>query len=193
MSDERDLTGIEDLLRAVHAPMEVPARYAPVAKAAALGQPAASDVVAPARTARSPRRWFAAAALVAVAAVAGIVIGVSRSHSPMHVETTVALSAGSPAFANASGSIDFGSADGAMRPAILRVQNLPPAPSGEYYEMWFSTGDETVGMMAFNTETNGTVTVKSAVPSGMRWSRCWVTLERDTGSGTVQRPVLRSS
>ena len=48
-------------------------------------------------------------------------------------------------------------------------------------------------MMAFNTETNGTVTVKSAVPSGMRWSRCWVTLERDTGSGTVQRPVLRSS
>jgi hypothetical protein len=194
MSDERDLTRIEDLLRSVPTPMEVPARYAPVAKAAALGEPAANDVVTPVRSARRPRRWFAAAAVLAGAVAAAVAIGVIRNHSsPMYVQESVALKPGSPAFAKASGSIDLGRPDGAMRPAVLRVQNLQPAPSGEYYEMWFSSGDDTVGMMAFNTETNGMVTVRSAVPAGMRWTRCWVTLERESGGTIVQRPVLRSS
>ena len=165
-----------------------------IAKAAALGEPAVGDVVTPARASRRPRRLFAVAAVLAGAVAVAVAIGVIRNQSsPMYVQESVALSPGSPAFAKASGSIDLGRPDGAMRPAVLRVQNLPPAPAGEYYEMWFSSGDDTVGMMAFNTESNGTVTVKSAVPSGMAWSRCWVSLERQSGGATVDRPVLRSS
>ncbi len=37
--------------------------------------------------------------------------------------------------------------------------------------MWFSNGDDSVGMMAFNTEADGTVTVHSAVPTGMAWTQ----------------------
>lgn len=194
MSDDRDLTRVEDLLRSVPTPLEVPPRYAPIAKAAALGgEPAAEVVGSSRRGSRSPRRLLAAFAVLAVAVGVTLAIGVNGTHSPSGVQTTVALSSGSPQFANASGSLELGKADGAMRTAVLKVDHLPPAPAGEYYEMWFSNGGDSVGLMAFNTEADGTVTVHSAVPTGMAWTSCWVSLEREHNGKTVLQPVLRST
>ena len=169
MSDDRDLTRVEDLLRSVPTPSEVPPRYAPIAKAAALGgEP-------PCRGCRivSARIALAAATTGGGCGVGGAVavtlaFGVNGTRSPSTVEASVALSPGSPQFASASGKpLELGHAKGAMRPAVLKVDHLPPAPAGEYYEMWFSNGDDSVGLMAFNTEADGTVTVHSAVPTGM--------------------------
>ncbi len=116
MSDDRDLTRVEDLLRSVPTPLEVPPRYAPIAKAAALGgEPAAEVVGSSRRGSRSPRRLLAAAAVLAVAVAVTLAIGVNGTHSPSSVQATVALSSGSPQFANASGSLELGKADGAMR------------------------------------------------------------------------------
>ena len=59
--------------------------------------------------------------------------------------------------------------------------------------MWFSSGGDSVGLMAFNTEADGTVTVRSAVPTGLAWTRCWVSLEREHNGKTVLQPVLQST
>ena len=194
MSDDRDLTRVEDLLRSVPTPSEVPPRYAPIAKAAALGgEPPAEVVGSSRRASRSPRRLLAAAAVLVGAVAVTLAFGVNGTRSPSTVEATVALSSGSPQFASASGTLELGHAEGAMRPAVLKVDHLPPAPAGEYYEMWFSNGDDSVGLMAFNTEADGTVTVHSAVPTGMAWTRCWVSLEREHNGKTVLQPVLQST
>ena len=120
MSDDRDLTRVEDLLRSVPTPSEVPPRYAPIAKAAALGGEPPEVVGSPRRTSRSPRRLFAAAAVLVGAVAVTLAIGVNGTRSPRNVEATVALSSGSPQFASASGTLELGGADGAMRPAVLR-------------------------------------------------------------------------
>ena len=194
MTDEPDLTGVEALLRSVPQPSEVPPRYAALAKAAALDGGSARDVVrASSRGSWSPRRLFAAAAVAVAAVAVTLALAVNATRSPVGVDHTVTLASGCPAFADASGTIEFGRPDGAMRQAVLRVENLPPAPAGEYYEMWFSSGNDSVGMMAFNTDPNGTVTVRSAVPSGMTWTHCWVTLERESNGKTIVQPVLRST
>ncbi len=197
MSDELDFTRVEDLLRSVPAPADPPARYAQVAKEAALGQdqPGLAGSLRRAPRARPRRGWFALGGALVGALAATLAIAVfSGGSSPMKVESSVPLVSGSSTFALASGSLDLGAPDGAMRPAVLKVSDLPPAPKGEYYEMWFSDGDDKVGMMAFNTAADGTVEVQGAVPAGMTWDHCWVSLERQAPNGdTVVKPVLRSS
>jgi hypothetical protein len=194
VSDERDLTGVEELLRSVPAPSEVPTRYAEVAKEAAIGSDISGGLRSAARRTLPRRRWFAAAGVVVGALAATLVFAVADGGSSTSYQSSIALTAGSPSFAKATGSLEIGKADGAMSPAVLRVSDLPPAPAGEYYEMWFTSKDDTVGIMAFNTNADGTVKVDGAIPAGMHWDRCWVSLESDAGNGhTVVKPVLHSS
>ena len=49
-----------------------------------------------------------------------------------------------------------------------------------------------VGMLVFNTNGSGKITVHSEVPSGITWTRCWVSLE-DVQQGSAPVPVLTSS
>jgi hypothetical protein len=108
------------------------------------------------------------------------------------VQQTVALvSARSD---QASGSVSMGYSSGAMRAVVLTVKGLPPAPTGQYYEMWMggNSEDNAVGMLVFNTNGSGKITVHSEVPSGVTWTRCWVSLE-DVQQGSAPVPVLTSS
>jgi hypothetical protein len=193
---EPEYESVERLLRSVPAPVDVPAEAADAARAAALERrPPREAVVHSPRRSRVRNRRFLPAALVLVAAVAAsLVIGVGGRSSGTHIQQTVALvSARSDA---ASGSVALGNPIGAMREVVLTVKGLPPAPAGHYYEMWMGGKNEGegngVGMLVFQTNGSGTITVRSEVPSRISWTRCWVTLE-DARGGAAAVPVLTSS
>ena len=194
MTGEQEFESVERLLQSVPAPLAVPTDAAHAARDAALQQrPPREAVVHSRRRSRLRSRRLLPAAVVLVAAVvASLVIGVGGRSTGTHVQQTVALvSARSDA---ASGSVALASPSGSMRAVVLTVNGLPPAPAGHYYEMWMGGKGEGngVGMMVFQTNASGKVTVRSEVPSGITWTRCWVTLE-DTSEGGADVPVLTSS
>ncbi|HEU0194135.1 MAG TPA: anti-sigma factor [Gaiellales bacterium] len=193
MTGEPEFESVERLLQSVPAPLDVPPGAAEAARAAALQQrpPREAVVHSPRRPRLRSRRLVPAALVLVAAAAASLVIGVGGRSAGTHVQQTVALvSARSD---SASGSLALSSPSGAMRAVVLSVKGLPPAPAGHYYEMWMGgKGTEAVGMMVFQTNGSGKVTVRSEVPSGMTWTRCWVTLE-DSREGAAPVPVLTSS
>jgi Anti-sigma-K factor rskA, C-terminal len=195
VTGEPDFESVDRLLRSVPAPLDVPADAAGAARAAALQQrPARGAVVGRPRRSRLRSRRLLPAAVVLVAAVAAsLVIGVGGRSPGTDLQQTVALvSARSDA---ASGSVALGSPNGSMRAVVLTVKDLPPAPAGHYYEMWMggkNDGTGGVGMLVFQTNNSGKVTVRSEVPSGITWTRCWVTLENEQ-NGSTPVPVLTSS
>ncbi len=72
----------------------------------------------------------------------------------------------------------------------LKVHDLPPAPTGFYYEMWFQVSGDKVSAVTFNTGSSGRATVRTVISANMHWGACWVTLER-VGAGDKGRVVLR--
>jgi Anti-sigma-K factor rskA len=194
VTGEPEFEGVERLLHLVPAPVDVPADAADAARAAALERRPVRETVV-----RSPRwsrvrggRLLPAAIVLVAAAIASLVIGVGGRSTGTPVQQTVALvSARSD---QASGSVSMGYSSGAMRAVVLTVKGLPPAPAGHYYEMWMGgKGDGNgVGMLVFDTNGSGKITVHSEVPSGVTWTRCWVTLE-DVRPGSAPVPVLTSS
>lgn len=199
MNDERDLTDLERLLRSTPAPAEVPAELEALARAAALeGDPGPAG-----RAPQPSRRWslgwgrgrlLPGLAVLAGAAAASLLIGVGGRGGGFSTQTSVALAAvsGSPN-PQATGTLQVGDAHGAMRPVVFRVSGLHPAPAGHYYEMWFSTGGEAVEMMAFNTGSDGSVTVHTEIPVGIGWSRCWVSLESGSPASDLKQPTVLAS
>ena len=83
-----------------------------------------------------------------------------------------------------------------MRAVVLRVDGLDPAPEGQYYEMWFAYNGESMPLVAFNTSDDGSVEVRGAMPAGMGWRNCWITLEGATielsGDGAEAVPAART-
>jgi hypothetical protein len=201
MNDERDTGDIERLLQSVPAPAEVPAGLEAVARAAALDPERGTAVTAgPARAAFRQSRWGSlrwgrlvpAACVLVGAAAASLVIGVGGRGQGISVQSTVALRAAGTTAGAAHASLQLGNTNGPMRPIVFTVSGLRPASPGKYYEMWFSSGKEKVGMLAFNTGADGSVTVRGEIPISMTWSRCWVTLEDGLDGHEGQRPVLTS-
>jgi Anti-sigma-K factor rskA len=199
MNDERDLTEIEQLLRSTPAPAEVPAGFEALARAAALESAPGAVVRGPAVDRRPRFAWGRgrlgpAVAVLAAAAAASLYFGVGGRGNGFPAQTTVALAAvkGSPMPA-ASGTLQVGAANGAMRPVVFKVSGLQPAPAGHYYEMWFATGNESVEIMAFNTASDGSVTVHSEIPVGMSWKRCWVSMESGSPAIDQQQPTVMAS
>jgi hypothetical protein len=181
MSDERRMSEVEEMLRAAGAPEDPPAHLRDVARTAALGK--GGDVVRLRPTLRMDNRLARlslAAAVLLASALAALVIGVGGNN--MSVDRRISLD-GAPAAPQASASIEFGSPNGAIRPVVVRVNNLAPAPSGGYYELWMQTGrpGEPTGMVTFNTGSGGDVVARTTMPTGMTWTRCWVTLETQDG------------
>jgi hypothetical protein len=130
-----------------------------------------------------PGRLVPAIAVMAAAAAATFVIGVGGKTTPWPVASTVVLhGAGS-----ASAIVDFGKPSGGTRPIVMHVRGLAPAPAGHYYEMWARISTENVSLVTFNTGRDGTATINAALPAGMSWRSCWITLERLGGrrGGTV--------
>jgi len=78
-----------------------------------------------------------------------------------------------------------------VRAVVLRVDGLDPAPEGQYYEMWFAYNGESMPLVAFNTSDDGSVEVRGAMPAGMGWENCWITLEGDGSSSPAT--VLKAS
>lgn len=194
MTGDSDFEGVERLLRSVSPPVDVPAGAADSARAAALERrPSREAVMQSSRRSRfGPRRLMSAAIVLVVAAAVSLVIGVGGRSTGTHAQQTVALvSARSDA---ASGSVSLGAPSGAMRAVVLTVKGLPPAPAGQYYEMWMAGKSEGsgVGMLVFNTNGSGRITVHSEVPTGIAWTRCWVSLE-NVQEGGPPVAVLRSA
>jgi hypothetical protein len=73
---------------------------------------------------------------------------------------------------------------------VLKVHGLASQPAGRYYQMWFASGGDRVAVIAFNTSSSGSATVRSAIPSNMAWTRCWITLD-SWRAGAPEVPVLR--
>jgi Anti-sigma-K factor rskA, C-terminal len=194
VTGEPEFEGVERLLRSVPPPIDVPADAADAARAAALQRAPSRDAVVhrPRRSRVRAGRLLPAAIVLVAAAVASLVIGVGGRSTGTHLQLTVPLvSARSDA---ASGSLSLGVPSGAMRAVVLTVKGLPPAPAGHYYEMWMG-GKKMgggVGMLIFNTNGSGRITVHSEVPSGIGWARCWVSLET-VQEGSAPVPVLRSA
>jgi Anti-sigma-K factor rskA len=194
VTGEPEFEGVERLLRSVSPPVDVPGDAADAARAAALERRSSREAVvhSPRRSRLRAGRLLPAAIVLVAAAVASLVIGVGGRSTGTHFQQTVALvSARRDA---ASGSVAMGAPTGSMRAVVLTVKGLPPAPAGHYYEMWMggnSVGSG-VGLLVFNTNGSGRVTVHSEVPSGITWTRCWVTLE-DVRERATPVPVLRSA
>ena len=118
--------------------------------------------------------------MIAACVIGALVIGVG-GRDGVGVVRTVSMSGPG----GAQGTIRFASAQGPSRGVVMRVSDLPPAPSGHYYELWMVDGPATVGLVAFNTDTHGRATATTSLPADVGWDRCWVTEE--TWAGAPQR------
>lgn len=191
MTDEPELQQLENALRAVGAPPEPPASYHELARDAVFGDPPAppAEVVRIDRHRMRRRLMRPAIAVVVIAAstIAALVIGVGGDQMP--VVRTVNMTAAS----GATASIDFGEADGAVRPVVVNVSDLPPAGKGKYYEVWMSEDGKDMPIGAFNTDGDGSVTAKTTMPSDMGWDRCWITLEKASDETDAHVQVVLDS
>jgi len=190
------MSSIEDVLRRVGPPAEVPERFHAASAEAALGD---GSVVAATNRALRGAWWRRRPAVAIAGAVAACVVlavalvmatgGSDRYH------TTVALSGVAPQFSNASATFELGAEDGqAMRTAVLTVKNLPPAPAGSYYDMWMTSGaGDDVSLMAFDTNKNGSITVRTSIPADIPWKRCVVSLKSQADPSAKPQAVLKSS
>jgi hypothetical protein len=187
MSYEAGMPSLEERLRAAGRPETPPDGYAHVARTAALGrQPREARVIGlPSRHRVSMFRALLAAAVIAASVAGALLIGVGGDRMP--IVHTLSMSGGG----GASATIDIGKETGSVRPLVLRVDGLEPAPEGQYYQMWFDTGDATMPIVAFNTSRDGKVEVRGAMPAGLEWVSCWVTIERGPASGA--KTVLKAS
>jgi anti-sigma factor RsiW len=118
------------------------------------------------------RRWYAAGAVAAVAAVGlaiGLWAGLSGGGSPSNKLA-------------ASVSVDNGVAE-------LTVSGLPDAPAGKAYEIWVIEG-KTPKPAGLFTDTGEPVTLTRPAPAG---STVAVTLEQAAGADTPTPPIRVST
>ncbi len=181
MADEPELIRVESLVRAAGDPGEVPEPLHAVARAAVLSEPLAQPVAPVVRLSRrrrwEPTRLIAAAVVLVGTAAASILIGVGGTANSPAVVSTIALS-GSHGM---TGKMQVSAPSSNMREVVFTVNHLPPAPRGEYYEVWYQSGSETMTLVAFDTPSSGHVELKTTMPAALDWSRCWVTLESING------------
>jgi anti-sigma-K factor RskA len=121
----------------------------------------------------SRRRWYAAGAVAAVAAVGlavGLWAGLSGGGSPSNKLA-------------ASVSVDNGVAE-------LTVSGLPDAPAGKAYEIWVIEGTGAPKPAGLFTDTGEPVTLTRPAPAG---STVAVTLEQAAGSETPTPPIRVST
>jgi hypothetical protein len=185
MTDDRMPVEIEELLRETAAPPAPPEQFHAPARQAALGSP---RVVMHSRTVhprgRTGRLLLAAAVLVA-SAIAALAIGVGGNSDPT-VVWSMNLTGDNP---STGAKVEFLETDGAVRPVVVKIWGLKPAPEGSYYQVWMDPGHgvPTTALVAVNTMADGTVEAHTTMPASIGWKRCWVTLENAGSDGAVLR------
>jgi hypothetical protein len=196
--NEPDLQALERRLHTLPPLLDVPpSLVAPSVQVAV----AEADPSAPIRPgARRSRRWsrrWSLTGVVAVAAAAAVAVTITvTSQSGGHTGfQRIATLTGA---GNASGSVAVGAPHGAVEPVVVSISHLDPAPSDQYYEIWFKTGGHDVPGVAFNADSNGRAEVHITAPTNTKWMRCWITRQSisDPGSSTIvmrANPALRST
>jgi anti-sigma-K factor RskA len=182
MSEPRQPSDIEQLLRAAGPPLDPPAELRARAREAALG-PARRRPYWPRLEFRLGTGLAAAAAVAAV--VAAFALGLGRGSEPA-VATTISLAGKG----GASGTVQLHKPRDGNVKVELRVQGLPQAPHGHYYTLWYKVGDKSVSGVIFNTSADGSGYVEATAPASLDWRRCWIS--EDSVQGEDERPVMRS-
>lgn len=140
---------------------------------------------------RKPSRWLApVAAVLGVAAIAAIVLGMTGVFSP--AEKLVVAIAGTELHPEATGQAAIRETDSGWW-IQLDIADLPPAEAGTYYEGWVWNDDgDGVSIGTFHLRGgNESVALWSGVdPSA--YPAIWVTLEDEDGDpGASDRIVMR--
>ncbi len=188
MSDEAELQRVERMLQRTPAPEAVPAAAAMAARNAALAAPA--QVIHVSRSSRWTGRWrvVSGAAALGAAAAAALVLALSGGGSNGAFATQFSVDLHGPKGATAE--VDFSRPQDGLREMRVTTRGLPPAGTGQYYEMWFRTpAGENVSAVTFNTADADKATFTAVIPAGMTWHRCWVTRETVSG-GSTPRMIL---
>jgi hypothetical protein len=187
MSERTPEQDVEALLRATPPPLAPPAELRERARAAALARGHGHGR----GNVRSfqPRgaRLRAAAMLTAAAVAAGVALTFALVRGG---EPAAAFTAHMQGPRGAWAQVELYHPDGAVRRVRIEVGDLPPAPRGHYYQLWWEVTGGDVRGMAFNTAADGSVVAETHAPSDQRWHRCWVT--EDDVSGHVERTVMSS-
>jgi len=197
--NEPDLQALERRLHTLPPLLDVPASLVVPSVQAGVADPGspASTRQAPRRSRGWSRRWQPLAGVVAIAAAAAVAVTITVTSQPgghsgfQRIATLTG--AGS-----ASGSVTVGAPDGAVEPVVVSISHLDPAPSDQYYEIWFKTGGHDVPGVAFNADSHGRAEVHITAPTNTKWVRCWITRQsiRDPGASTIvmrANPALRST
>jgi len=191
-ADLEELRGMPALLDEAGPPVDVPAGM----EARVLGAIAREAPAVP-RRARPGRRasWaLAAAAMVAVAFLAGLGLGrvLPGGGQPAPAGRTIRLVA--PDGGTASGVATIRSTDHG-RVIELTVRDLPPPPDGEFYTCWLVADGDTlqhqdrVSVGSFRTAPDGTATVRWETAADLaRYPHLGVTREPDDGNPLHQGP-----
>lgn len=196
--NEPDLQALERRLHTLPPLLGVPpSLVAPSVRAGVAdpGSPAATRQ-APRRSRGWSRRW-PLAGVVAIAAAAAVAVTITVTSQP-NGQTGFQRIATLTGTGSASGSVAVGAPDGAVEPVVVSISHLDPAPSDQYYEIWFKTGGHDVPGVAFNAGSNGTAEVHLTAPTNTKWERCWITRQSisDPGASTIvmrANPALRST
>ncbi len=70
--------------------------------------------------------------------------------------------------------------------AILMTKDLPPAPTGKAYQLWFIAGGQPLPGKVFHTDRSGTGTLKDQIPDHALNAVFAITLEPEAG---VEKPT----
>ncbi|HYN85128.1 MAG TPA: anti-sigma factor [Pyrinomonadaceae bacterium] len=101
------------------------------------------------------------------------------------------LSATKDAPADASARLAYDDATGR---AVLVAANLPPAPAGKAYQIWYVAGGRPVPGRLFQTDPAGRGTLRDEIPAAGRAAKLFaVTLEPEAGVAAPTGPVLLSA
>jgi hypothetical protein len=196
--NDPDLQALERRLHTLPPLLDVPPSLVAPSVRAAVADPDSPAPIRPAprRSRGWSRRWsLAGVAAFAAAAAVAVTITVTSQPSGQTGFQRIATLTGA---GNASGSVAVGAPDGAVEPVVVSISHLDPAPSDQYYEIWFKTGGHDVPGVAFNADSNGRAEVHVTAPTNTKWMRCWITRQSisDPGASTIvmrANPALRST
>ena len=193
----RQLNGPESFPR----PARVSSNVVPMPPRQSLRQVPPANIVAPAIS----RWWLSLAAAVAVVALLSALFTVWRKNQSLQGENrqlaqqlqTLAdelaqrqnllgpdgrsfFLQGTQIAPKASANLSYNVKSGA---ASLEIKELPPAPAGKSYQIWFSNGRQTVPGTTFNTDPQGVAHLILQIPdNGLHPDTIAVTLEPQYGA-----------
>ena len=141
------------------------------------------------------QRWYSIAAVILFAALIVIIVVLWQQNRTLRRQNEVyqlVLTTPGSHIAELSGTREASGASAKLAydnngSALLIVNNLPPAPEGKAYQLWFIVGDKPLPGKTFNPNEYGYILTSDQVPEVARKSAVFaVTLEP---AGGVKAPT----